>query len=224
MSKRQFLYGYSPWRYRLGQAIVGNLARSLSRLRVYGVENIPMEGGLVVALNHFSWLDPPAFGAAFPRRMYYIAKAEVDRVPVLGQLVRFFGTFPVRRGEGDREAIRMMQEVVGAGEALGVFVEGTRQRSGVPGPAMPGAAMAAIRGRVPVVPGAIRGSFDWRLGNFHPVSIAWGKPMDFSDLPAGGKGYKQATAAIEAELHRLWTWLGEIEQQGRPRKASVPDR
>ncbi|MGZ4461500.1 MAG: lysophospholipid acyltransferase family protein [Gaiellaceae bacterium] len=220
---REYFLGYTPRRFFWGQATVGRAARVLGRLRVYGLENVPMEGGLVVAMNHFSWFDPGGFGAAFPRRMYFLAKTEVDRVPVFGAFLRLFGTFPVRRGESDRDAVRLMREIVRHDEALGVFVEGTRQRSGVPGKAMPGAAMVALRERVPVLPGATRGSESWKPGNLHPVSVAWGKPMDFSGLPANSKGYQEASLEIERELRRLWEWLGEVHAQGRPRGIAVPD-
>ena len=99
----------------------------------------------------------------------------------------------MRRGESDRDAVRRMREVVRDGNALGVFVEGTRQRSGVPGQVQPGAAMVALQEDVPVVCGAIHGSQDWKLGNFAPVSIAWGEPMRFDGLPRGGKGYREAS-------------------------------
>ena len=64
----------------------------------------------MLALNHFHWLDPPAFGGACPRTIYYMAKVEAHVVPGLGQLIRAFGTFSVRRGESDREAVRMMRD------------------------------------------------------------------------------------------------------------------
>ena len=101
----------------------------------------------------------------------------------------------MRRGESDREAVRRMREVVRDGNALGVFVEGTRQRSGVPGHVQPGAAMVALQEDVPVVCAAIHGSQRWKLGNFAPVSIAWGEPMRFDGLPRGGKGYREASRA-----------------------------
>src|SRR5919197_5222511 len=90
-----------------------------------------------------------AVGAACPRTIYYMAKIEAHRVPGLGQLIRAFGTFSVRRGESDREAVRMMRRIVADGKALGLFVEGTRQRSGVPGGGKPGAAVGALPGGVP---------------------------------------------------------------------------
>jgi 1-acyl-sn-glycerol-3-phosphate acyltransferase len=145
-------------------------------------------------------------------------------VPGLGELIRSFGTLSVRRGESDREAVRQMREVVREGDALGVFVEGTRQRSGVPGHVQPGAAMVALQEDVPVICGAIHGSQRWKLGNFAPVSIAWGEPMRFDGLPRGGKGYREASTQIEAELYRLWVWLRDLHEAGRPRYAVPPAR
>jgi len=209
--------------WTIGRPTIGGLVRLLAPLRNYGADRVPKEGGVVLALNHFSWLDPPAFGACSPRTIYYMAKIEAHRVLGLGQLSRTFGTFSVRRGESDREAVRIMREIVRDGHALGLFVEGTRQRSGVPGEAQPGAAMVALQENVPVVPAAIHGSQDWKLGTFRPVSVAWGEPMTFEGVPKGGKGYREASAMIQEEIHRLWRWLAELhEADKRPAVATPP--
>ena len=117
----------------VGQNTIGPVTRVFTRLRVYGVDRIPLEGGLVLAFNHFHWIYPPAFGSISPRPIRFMAKIEAHRIPGIGQLIRSFGTFSVRRGESDREAVRMMRQVVADGHALGLFAEGTRQRGGVPG-------------------------------------------------------------------------------------------
>ena len=208
--------------WAVGRPTIGTAAQLLTRLRVYGRERVTMDGGLVVAFNHLSWIDPPVLGAAIPRTLYFMAKVEAHRVPGLGQLMRSFGAFSVRRGESDREAVRTMRQLVRDGHALGLFAEGTRQRSGVPGPVQPGAAMVAINEEVPVICSAIYGSFEWRLGNFSPVSLAWGMPMSFDGLPRGGKGYKEASAEIEREIRKLWEWLAGIHELGRPDDATPP--
>jgi 1-acyl-sn-glycerol-3-phosphate acyltransferase len=224
VKKDDYLYGYTPRRMWIGQTVIGVPARVLGRVRTYGLENVPLEGGLVLAVNHLSFLDPLAVGGTCPRRIYFLAKTEVMSALGLTQLLRFFGTVPVRRGESDREAVRKMREIARAGEMLGIFIEGTRQKTGVPGEAMPGAAMVALQENVPVLPAAVRGSESWRIWNFHPVTIAWGQPMDFSGLPANSKGYREATAEIQREIYRLWSWLGEVQAQGRPRGLTVPPR
>jgi 1-acyl-sn-glycerol-3-phosphate acyltransferase len=208
--------------WAVGRPIIGGATRAATRLRVYGAERVPREGGVVLALNHFSWIDPPAFGSACPRTIYYMAKIEAHRIPGLGQLIRAFGTFSVRRGESDRDAVRLMHQIVADGHALGLFVEGTRQRSGVPGEVKPGASMVAVQDEVPVVCAAIYGTHEWRVGNFHPASIAWGNPMRFDGLPRGSKGYREASAEIQREIRRLWEWLGALHDQGRPRHATPP--
>jgi 1-acyl-sn-glycerol-3-phosphate acyltransferase len=205
-----------------GRLLMGGPTALLTRLRVYGRERMPRKGGIVVALNHFSWVDIPAYGWATPRPLYYLAKAEAHAVPVAGAYLRLFGSFAVRRGESDREAVRRMREIVRGGEALGVFAEGTRQRSGVPGPVQPGAAMVALNEDVPVVCGAIHGSQTWEPWNLRPVSVVWGEPMRFAGLPAGSKGYREASEQIRAELHRLWSWLVEQHAAGRPRNVTLP--
>ena len=216
MNKVDAVWGVGRW-------TIGPLTKLVAPLRNYGSERVPREGGVVLAFNHFSWIDPPAFGASSPRTVYFVAKVEAHRVPGLGQLIRAFGTRAVRRGESDREAVRAMREIVRDGHALGMFVEGTRQRTGVPGQAQPGAAMVALQEDVPVVPAAIHGSQDWKVGNFHPVSIAWGEPMRFEGLPKGGKGYREASAMIQEEIHRLWRWLVEVhEADERPAVATPP--
>jgi 1-acyl-sn-glycerol-3-phosphate acyltransferase len=114
-----------------------------------------------------------------------------------------------------------MRQIVRDGHALGLFVEGTRQRSGQPGPVQPGAAMVAINEEVPVIPVALH-SQTWRLGTFRPVSVAWGQTMTFEGLPRGGKGYKEASVEIEREIRRLWDWLVGVHELGLPRDATPP--
>jgi 1-acyl-sn-glycerol-3-phosphate acyltransferase len=207
-----------------GRPIAGGSAALATRLRSYGADRIPRTGGVVLAFNHFSWIDIPCIGFVCKRHVYFLAKVEAHGVLGLGQFIRGFGTLSVRRGESDRDAVRRMREVVRDGNALGVFVEGTRQRTGVPGHVQPGAAMVALQEDVPVVCGAIHGSQTWRVGNFAPVSIAWGEPMRFDGLPRGGKGYREASQHIEDELHRLWSWLRDLHEAGRPRHAVPPAR
>jgi 1-acyl-sn-glycerol-3-phosphate acyltransferase len=208
--------------WAVGRRTIGTAVKLVAPLRVYGAGRVPSDGGLVVAANHFSWIDPPALGAASPRTLYFMAKVEAHRVPGLGQLMRSFGAFPVRRGESDRDAVRLMREIVRNGNALGMFAEGTRQRAGVPGIVQPGSAMVAINEAVPIVPAAIHGSFEWRLGNFRPVSVAFGEPMDFDGLPRGGRGYREASLELEKKLRELWEWLVGIHELGRPRDATPP--
>jgi 1-acyl-sn-glycerol-3-phosphate acyltransferase len=202
--------------WAVGRWTIQPLTKLSTPLRNYGVERIPLQGGVVLAMNHFSWIDPPAFGSCCPRTIHFLAKSEIHSHFGLGQLIRAFGTRSVRRGESDREAVRVMRQIVRDGYPLGLFVEGTRQKSGFPGEALPGAGMVALQEEVPVIPAAIHGSQFWQPWNRHPVSVAWGKPMQFDGMPRSGKGYRAASALIQEEIHRLWRWLVEQHDAGRP--------
>lgn len=201
--------------WTVGKGVFGTLAWTTARLKAYGRERVPRDGGAVLAMNHFSYMDPAAFGAACPRRIVFAAKIEAHRAPGLGPLIRSHGTLSVRRGESDRDALRRMRETVRHNHLLGMFVEGTRQRGGVPGEAKPGAAMIAINEGVPVVPAAVHGSQQWNW-NFHPVSVAFGEPMRFHDYARNSRGYRQATDELMAEIRRLFAFLVEMERLGRP--------
>ena len=211
----------------IGKGLIGTATRGLVAIKPYGKERVPREGGLVLAMNHFSYVDPPVFGVVCPRKVVFVAKTELFDSPGLAQLMRAHGTLSIRRGESDRDALRRMRETVRRNEVLGVFVEGTRQQSGVLGEAKPGAAMVAIQEGVPLLPAAIHGSQHWHLGNRHPVSVAFGEPLRFAEYPRGGKGYAAATEEIETELRRLWEFLVRMHELGRPsgsppRRARVP--
>jgi 1-acyl-sn-glycerol-3-phosphate acyltransferase len=196
--------------WTVGKGLLGTFTRSMMRLKAYGRERVPREGGAVLAMNHFSYADPPAIGVLCPRRIVFVAKVELHGVPGFGSLMRAHGALAVRRGESDREALRLMRETVRNNDLLGLFIEGTRQKTGVPGEAKPGAAMVAIQEGVPVVPAAIHGSQDWGWGRWTEISVAFGEPMRFDEHPRNSRGYREATDEIEAEIRRLWEFLVHI--------------
>lgn len=211
--------------YPIGKGILGSLARAAASIRVYGKERVPREGGGVLAVNHFNFIDVPIIGTMCPRRLVFVAKSELFEVPGLSQLIAAHGTLAIRRGESDRDALRRMRETVRENDMLGLFVEGTRQTSGVPGVAKPGAAMIAISEGVPVVPAAVHGSQTWKLGNRAAVSLAFGEPMRFAEYPRNSKGYAAASEEIMGEIKRLWKWLVQIhELDRRPQRATPPRR
>ncbi|HEX7084283.1 MAG TPA: lysophospholipid acyltransferase family protein [Gaiellaceae bacterium] len=206
----------------LGRRYLGLPARLATHERIYGAERVPAEGGAVLAINHFHWIDIAVVGVASPRNVDFVAKIEVHRVPGFGAYVRTFGALAVRRGESDRDAVRQMLEAARGGDVVGLFVEGTRQKSGEPGKVQPGAAMVALQADVPVVPLAIHGTQHWRLGNWKPVSLAWGRPIRFEGLPKGGRGYREASDRIGQEIRTLWEWLVEVHARGRPKGLTPP--
>jgi 1-acyl-sn-glycerol-3-phosphate acyltransferase len=213
---------YGDFAWRTSRLWIAPLARFLTRGRGYGLERIPASGGCVLASTHLAWIDIPLVGGLSPRNLNYVAKVELRRIPLVGRYLDWHGIISVRRGESDREAVRLMRQAARDGRVVAVFVEGTRQRSGVPGKAQPGAAMVALQEELPVVPVAIYGTQRWRPWNFAPCSIAVGEPVTFDDLPKNGRGYKEATAEIERRIRVLYDWLADVHARGRPRGETPP--
>jgi 1-acyl-sn-glycerol-3-phosphate acyltransferase len=198
------LWGGTPeatWRLARGPVIL--VQKALAPTAGYGSERIPPAGGGVLAANHLSAIDPTLMGIYSTRHLYYMAKAELLSVPVAGELLRWTGCFAVRRGQGDRDSIRVARWLAREGHLLGMFMEGTRQRFGYPGPVHPGAVMIALQERVPVIPCGLD-SFGWSLSNRRPCAAVFGDPIDLGDLPANGRGYKEGAAIVEEAIHRLW--------------------
>lgn len=208
--------------WAIGRRYMGWPTLLLSRARAYGADRVPRSGGAVYAINHLHWIDIPIVGVVSPRTVHFVAKAEAANYPVIGRFIRAHGTIAVHRGQGDRDAVRMMRAAAREGEIVGLFVEGTRQTHGRPGAAQPGAAMVALQEDVPVIPVAVYGTQYWKVGNFAPCSVAFGEPLRFEGLPKGGKGYKEATAEIERRINVLFDWLAEVHTKGRPQGLVPP--
>lgn len=177
----------------------------LYRLRAEGQENLPSEGGFVLAANHVSNFDPWPLGMPlWPKRfLRFMAKSELYWWP-LGSIITAGGGFPVRRGERDLEAINKAVELAREGHVIAMFPHGTRQRKGLIKKHQPrahsGAARIAIEAGVPLVPAAISGTD--RLSRLAPLRVRYGKPIDVNGLDA-----RDATERLMAEIERLGAGL-----------------
>lgn len=131
--------------------------RRLYRLEVEGAGHIPAGGPGIIASNHESLLDPFVLAAVTPRKIRFMAKAELFAWPVLKQAMHGFGTFPVERGRSDARAIGLAGDLLARGELLGIFPQGTclpfRER-----PFRRGAARLALATGAPLVPVALVGT------------------------------------------------------------------
>lgn len=203
--------------YGVAHIVVRLLTPVVSRLHVEGLENVPRTGGVLLISNHIAWLDVPLVAAPVPRQLHDMAKIELFRAPVLGTIMRLLGAFAVRRGEGDRESLRIAERVLAEGEVLCIFPEGTRSRTGVLSEAHPGAALIALRANVPIVPVAVTGTaaclHGLRYGPFAPhVTVRFGKPFR---LEQSGK---RTRAALEAATTRMMQEIAALlppEARGR---------
>lgn len=150
-----------------------------------GSENIPETGGIIVAPVHLSYLDPPAAAVGMKRHLTFMAKEELFHGP-LGKIIASVGSFPVRRGESDTEAIRNAIATIEAGKALLIFPEGTRGDGETLLPINKGVTMLAKRTNAWVVPVAIVGTHivmpRGKKGRKHLTTTAYGKPFRYSDF------------------------------------------
>ena len=211
------LWRRNPARYwQIARPLVVGGMQTIAPSVSYGNDRMPAEGGLVIAVNHFGTIDPPLVGIYSKRPIYFMAKLELLNLPIIGELLHHSGAFAVRRGEGDRDSIRLARWLLAHGHVVGIFMEGTRQEFGYPGPAHPGAVMLAIQEGVPVIPCGLD-SFQWRIkGNRRRCCIVWGEPMDLSHLPRRSSGYREGAALLEQEVLRLWRLAAQAVVDGFP--------
>ena len=165
--------------YTLLKPILWLLFKIGLRLNVEGTENIPKDGPLVIASNHLSLLDPPVIGVAATRKVHFMAKQELF-VPILGDIYKALGAFPVRRGGADRAAIKHGIDILEDNKVLAIFPEGTRSKTGKLGKAEPGALMMASKAMATIVPCCVMGTDYRRQGRIWPkVTVRFGKPIYF---------------------------------------------
>lgn len=174
------------------------------RLRTSGLENLPKEGGFVLASNHLSNLDPwPLALAVWPRVVRFMAKSEAIETPVLGRFIAAQGAFPVRRGERDSGALTAALEYLRAGDPLVMFPEGTRRKPGREIKHHTGAARVALEAGVPLVPAALSGTD--RVNRLGAQTVRYGAPIpldDLKELPSR-EAAQQATARLMQAIHAL---------------------
>jgi 1-acyl-sn-glycerol-3-phosphate acyltransferase len=191
-------------------ALTWPLLYGLFRLRARGRENIPREGGCVLACNHVSSFDPWALGMPlWPRRyLRFMAKSELYWFP-LTPVLNGAGAFPVRRGQADAEAIDTAVRLAREGHVIAMFPEGTRRRKGLVKrfEARPrtGAARIALESGVPLVPAAVCGTD--RLLRLGPLRVVYGAPVEIDDLRGG-----DVREAAQDATGRLMARIAELEE------------
>ncbi|MFD9970866.1 lysophospholipid acyltransferase family protein [Streptomyces sp. NPDC059017] len=197
--------------YVLKYIILGPLLRLLFRPRIEGLEHVPADGAAIVAGNHLSFSDHFLMPAILKRRITFLAKAEYFTGPgIKGRLTAAFfrsaGQIPVDRSgkEAGRAAIREGLGVLGKGELLGIYPEGTRSHDGRLYKGKVGVAVMALTARVPVVPCAMVGTFEIQppgqvMPKIKRVTIRFGEPLDFSRY-AGMENEKAVLRAVTDEI------------------------
>jgi 1-acyl-sn-glycerol-3-phosphate acyltransferase len=186
------------WTYTFARIVVSLPTWLIWRVRAIGVENVPKDGPLVLAPNHFSQMDHFFVGLFLRRKIRFMAKSQLFGPPVLTYIYKHGGVFPVRRGHHDEEAFETVRQLLDQGEMLLVYAEGGRMRSQQLGEPKAGIGRIALESGVPIVPVAINGSErarQWKKLRFPKTTVQFGKPLVFpvEDSPGRERQLEVAT-------------------------------
>lgn len=190
------------WTYAFARIVLTLPTILIYRVRGIGVKNVPREGALVLAPNHFSQMDHFFVGVYLRRKIRFMAKSQMFGPPVLTYIYKHGGVFPVRRGHHDEEAFKTAYEILRQEGMLLVYAEGGRSRSGEMGTPKPGIGRIALESGVPVVPVAIHGSArvrGWKRLRFPQVTVEFGEPLGFpvEDSPSRERQLEAATEVFD---------------------------
>ncbi|AMW98628.1 1-acyl-sn-glycerol-3-phosphate acyltransferase [Rummeliibacillus sp. G93] len=185
--------------YQFAKTVVFNVLKPIYRMEVIGKENFPAEGGILLCSNHIDNLDPPMVGICSPRPVNFMAKEELFKVPILKSILPKVHAFPVKRGLSDRQALRVAIDTLKDGQVVGLFPEGTRNKSGKLGKGFSGAGFFALRGNANVVPCAIIGPYK----PFRKVKVVFGKPIDMEPYRETKAKAEEVTQVIMDHIQLL---------------------
>lgn len=178
--------------YRIGWTLFRAVYATYFRWRVFNAERVPLSGGVILASNHASYLDPPLVGAGIKRDINYLARESLFRFPVMGSVLRSWNSVPVDRDGGGAKGLKIILDRLLAGGGIILFPEGTRTKDGQLLPARSGIGLTVIKSTAPVVPVRVFGTFEAYGRNHkfprpHRVAVKYGRPMNFEALRAEAK-------------------------------------
>ncbi len=181
------------WHYRIILALAELMLRLFFRLKVKGWKKLPKQGGLLLASNHASYLDPPVIAVAVRRReIHFMARSTLFKRGGFGRLISSVNAHPVVRGQGPNQDWELFKGVLKSGGALLVFPEGTRTKNGGLQRGKTGFGKLAHMSQMPVYPAYIHGSYEaWPKGGrirCRPIGIVFGDQVELGDLYAQPEG------------------------------------
>jgi glycerol-3-phosphate dehydrogenase (NAD(P)+) len=206
--------GVNPIVYWISRALMQPFFHLYFRLSRIGRENIPTTGPVIFASNHRSFLDPFIIGVLSRRPIYYVAKSEIFKNPLVAWFVSSLGAFPVRRGAGDPDMLATAKAILERGDSVLIFPEGTRTRPGSLGRPKRGVGRLALETGAPVVPVALIGTEAVRRGwRIRPkkVRARIGRPLTFPKVDDVSPQLAAAvTDRIWPNVMLQWEWLGGL--------------
>jgi 1-acyl-sn-glycerol-3-phosphate acyltransferase len=200
------------WMYELVRLVLTPYLLLFFRTRSIDSDKIPADGPCIVAPNHFSFLDHFFVAVYLRRKVQFMAKSQLFKMP-LQVVYHNGGVFPVRRGHRDEEAFTTARAILGRGDVVVMYCEGGRSRTGELGEAKPGIGRLALETGVPIVPVALVGSErvrNWKRFQFPKVTIQFGDPLRFEQFADPSRDQSQAASEeIFSRIRALWEGLRE---------------
>lgn len=169
------------------------------RMKYVGTENIPTSGAYILASNHRLATDPIMMGMGLKRQILFMAKEELFKNKFLGWFMRKLGSFPIGRGKADTGSIRHFEKALEDGALIGIFIEGTRSKTGDFLPPKNGVSLIAYDTKTPVIPVC-----HTKLGG--RVWIHFGKPLSLEDMgfeKGGAREFRNASRIIMDHIKAL---------------------
>jgi len=193
----------------ISKIIVFPVFRFLFRGELDGCENIPEAKSFIIVSNHGSLLDPPFLGHVLGRKVSFMAKQELFNIPILSQVIKACGAYPVKRGLVDKNSIILASKKLLNQEIIGIFIDGTRQKDGFVNKPKNGAALIASKTKKLLLPVAIINShrlvkFKYFLPFFNKVTIRIGKPINYP-LSTTKIDITETTIKLQNEINFLLT-------------------
>jgi len=184
--------------YTTAYALFQFIGREFFSFRVLHADRVPKEGGVILASNHQSFLDPPLLGISCPREIHTLARKSLFDWPILGRIFPRINVVPLDQKRGDMGALKTFIRLANEGRATAIFPEGTRSATGELQPAQPGLGLIIAKTLVPVVPVRIFGAYEAfprnrKIPKSHPITVVIGEPIYFTkqDLEGAGKDVYQ---------------------------------
>jgi 1-acyl-sn-glycerol-3-phosphate acyltransferase len=216
------------WVYELTRLITSLYAYTFLRARAIATENVPGKGPVILAPNHFSFMDHFLMGCYLRRKVRFMAKSQLFKRP-MQFIYSHGGVFPVRRGARDEETFITARAILARGGAITMYCEGGRSRTGkISDSAKPGIGRLALEAGVPVVPIAIFGSArirNWKRLQFPKVTVQYGEPIRWEPIEHPTRAQQQAVAdSILTEIRALHTGLSQHGRKGVSRRVRAQRR
>lgn len=193
--------------YPLARVVAPPAMHIAFRLKFEGLENLPQEGGYILAANHRSYIDPVILSIPIHRKLNYVAKDSLFKNKLFGWLIRSLGAFPINRNIVDGSALGYAEELLKKGENVVIFPEGTRSKTGKPGRAKAGAVLVACSIGAKIVPVGI--TAPKKIGFRSKIIIRFGEPIDPASFGVEGRSAAALRAASGMMMEKIVALLDE---------------